>query len=156
MTIDERSPEQIIVDAVREAEDLQKTVYMEFCPTIVLGLTRAFQIAAVHPSIEIINHPAIEIAREVCHKMVELLWPEGSDVWSAVERQWHGVFHPFSTGTGDPSSITSIDLDDGWEDDSDEAEFYEREALARMALDALSNGEIEEAKEYLRDILEDE
>jgi hypothetical protein len=157
MTIDERSPEQIVCEAILEAEKDGRSVVLQVAPRIVVGMVRAFQIAAAHPSIEFNNSPAIEIAHDVCETMVETLWQDAK-VWAALERNWHGVWSPFSSDMADPEKTMpfSLDDDDVADDYDSEEEFYERESLARMALDALNNGQVEEAKEYLEDLLEDE
>lgn len=157
MTIDERTPEQVVCEAILEAEKDGRNVVLQVNPRIVVGMVRAFQIAASHPSLEFVNNPAIEIAHDVCETMVETLWDD-EKVWSALERNWHGVWSPFANDTADPEKTMPFNLDDEdeYDDDYYEEEFYERETLARMALDALNAGQIEEAKELLEDLLEDE
>lgn len=155
MTIDERTSEQIVCEAIIEAEKDGRHVVVQLPPRVVVGMVRAFQIAAAHPGLEFVNNPAIEIAHDACEAMIETLWQD-EKVWAALERNWHAVWNPHATDTNDPEATMAISLDDEDSESDFETEFYERESLARLALDALDAGEIDEAKGYLHDLLEDE
>lgn len=116
-------------------------------------MVRAFQIAASHPSLEFVNNPAIELTHEVCEVMVQTLW-EDEKVWSALERNWHGVWSPFASDMDDPEKTMPFNLDD--EGDEYEEWDYDRTSLAVMALEALNAGRIDDARDFLEDLLEDE